>query len=195
MTTTKAAWEAVVQHLRAQGVPFDAGLTSDELAAAEAFAGAAFPAALRGLLGAGLLMGPRSPDWRLRDTETLRAHLDAPIDGLLDAVAAGRFWSADWGERPADPGAASDVARRALAEVPTLLPIHGRRFLPAAPDGAPVFDVRGPVALFFGVDLRDYLYVEFGEPDGHEPTDINNAPDVPFWSDLADFWGSDEGDG
>lgn len=125
------------------------------------------------MLSAGLPVGPERspngsyPDWpRWRDgtRSTLRRRLDAPVEWLLpDDDDPMTWWHSSWGDRPADQGDAVDAARAGLKRWPTLVPIYGHRFMPAAPapDPAPVLSVHGRDIIFYGSDLLDCLDNEF----------------------------------
>lgn len=129
-------------------------------------------------------------DW-LGDSGRVREALAWPVEGVLFDVERG-FWMPAWGERPASKSAAEEVARHHLEKVPTLVPIYGHRYIPAAPErpGAPVFSVYQTDVIHYGVDLTDYCANEFlGVATGR-----THYRPVPFWTDIVEgvggtqFW-------
>jgi hypothetical protein len=73
-----------------------------------------------------------------------------------------------------------------MAKVPTLIPIYGHRYLPAAPApaGSPVFSVYQTDVVYCGDNLLDYVAHEFHTPPPHPTRD--DRPHIRFWSDLAE---------
>ena len=163
-------------------VPTDEGMAEVELARVEQAFGFGFNPDHRVLLAAGLPIGGRWPDWRNPESPTLRAMLDAPVDGVLFDVEQNDFWFAAWGRRPSDVGEALEVARTRLQSVPRLVPVYGHRYAPALPeDGLPVLSVVQTDVVVYGVDIEDYLRREFGlRPEGGV-----EAKPVPFWTEAA----------
>ncbi len=127
------------------------------------------------------------PDWRDGDPAELRRRLDWPIEGALFDVEHNRLWSAEWGERPADVADALAIAGRALADVPTMVPVYAHRYLPggAGTFGHPVLSMYQTDIIYYGLDLVDYVHQEFGGP-GMDRDDERWRPEstVPFWSDF-----------
>jgi hypothetical protein len=162
------------QLLRALPFSVSPGLTADELRSL----GIAFNPDHRTLLTAGVPVGDGWPDWRSPSARTL---LDAPIDGVLFDVEESAFWLPSWGTRPTTTPRAVEVARRLLSSAPALIPVYQHRYAPALPkSGLPVFSVMQTDVVVYGVDLADYLHVEFGvgSPSSRSPAR------VPFWSTL-----------
>jgi hypothetical protein len=126
------------------------------------------------------------PDWRNGDEVELRAVLERPTAYLLADVEAGAYWHAGWGLRPRDPESASQVARAGLATVPTLVPITGSRYIPAAPplQGNPVVSTYGRDTIFLCANLVEYLRQGPGRgtPEHAQPV----IRRIPFWSDLVE---------
>lgn len=177
------------------------GLTAAEFAAVEAEFGFEFADDHRAFLAAALPLSvppvPEPgvyhtwqepwPDWRHGDRAALRARLDRPADGVLFDVEHNGLWIEDWGPRPAEMPEALEMARAALLEVPVLVPVYGHRFLPSGRGdaGHPVLSVWQTDIIYYGVDLADWVYHEFGGPSA-DHTDRASGPraTVPFWSDF-----------
>lgn len=162
------------QLLRALPFSVDPGLTAAELRRL----GIAFNPDHRTLLTSGVPVGDGWPDWR---SPAVLSLLSAPVEGVLFDVTENDFWLTSWGIRPSTPSRALDVARRALAAAPSLVPVYKHRYTPALPaPGLPVFSVMQTDVVVYGVDLADYLHAEFGvgSPSSRAPAR------VPFWSSL-----------
>ena len=184
--TTSDNWAQELAILKDAGVPLGPGLTATELAAAEERCAAPFPPDLRALLSAALPLGDDFPDWRKLDDPALGDRLSWPFEGISFDIEYNGFWWPEWGKRPADLEAALDIARRALTSAPTLIPIDGHRFLPAEPcqAGNPVLSVYQTDVIYYGIDLRNYLAVEFARAERVSSPAREPRP-VPFWSDLV----------
>ncbi|NUV69862.1 hypothetical protein G6W57_22370 [Streptomyces sp. CAI-121] len=200
------AGERAARRLAELGVcVLEPGLSDAEFDRIEAEYGIVFAPGHRGFLAAGLPVGraappeegesPRNPwpDWRDGDPDVIREWLGWPVEELLFSVEHG-WWlpGGRWGQRPADPAEAVAAARAALASVPTLIPLHGHRYLAAAGAGkavAPgraVLSVVGADTIHYGRDLAEWVEREFGDPGSDRAWPEPAAGDrVPFWSDLA----------
>ena len=174
--------DGVLDELDAAGVWLDPALTDEEIADVERRFAFTFCADHRALLALALPVGEGWPDWLSDDEEPLRDALAWPVQGILDHVRSGDYWSASWGAPGADR---ESVARRFLADVPTMVPVRGHRYLPAhpAPPGVPVFSIYASDAIYYGADLADYLAREFL---GHSSPVPTPTARIPFWSDLVD---------
>ena len=168
----------------------DPGLTTADLDGIERRFGFEFADDHRSFLATVLPVGPGWPDWRAADDTVLRTRLARPVAGVLLDVEQAGFWVADWGERPAAPEEALAVARRRLASVPQLVPVHGRHHLPSGRGAAghAVVSVHRSDVAFSGTDLVDYVHQEFRAGPGIGRTDVRWRPraTVPFWRDLLD---------
>jgi hypothetical protein len=142
----------------------------------------------RAFLAAGLPLGQGWPDWRHGSAEQLRDALTSPVIGVLFDVEHNAFWDHRWGDRPANAGARTRLARGRLARVPQLVPVYGHRYLPAGRGtfGHPVLSIHQTDIICYGTDLVDYMYQEFGFGPGIERTDPRwrPRPTVGFWSEL-----------
>jgi hypothetical protein len=175
------------------GVEFDAGLTDVEVAATEARFAFRFPPDLRAFLQTALPSGPRFPNWRSGEEESLRDWLDLPRRGILFDIEHG-FWLEEWGPRPDSLEEACRVATELVATAPKLIPIYGHRMMPDEPHlpGNPVFSVHQTDIIYYGFDLADYLRHEF-HLAGREPWP-ERVRAIRFW-DLDRFQDVHWGDG
>jgi hypothetical protein len=92
----------------------------------------------------------------------------------------------EWGPRPGSLGEAQRLAGDLVAAAPQLIPIYGHRMMPDEPHlaGNPVFSVHQTDIIIYGVDLANYLHIEFGLP-GDAPHPEQERP-IRFW-DLDRF--------
>ena len=145
----------------------------------------AVPPDLRSLLSIAVPAGPRFPDWR--SPESVREYLEWPIEGIAFDVEHNNFWLQAWGPRPAALAEALSVARAEIRRAPRLLPVFGHRYLPEEPDepGNPIFSVYQTDIIYYGVNLSNYLMLEFGSiPSGQA---FQGSPrHIRFWSDLVE---------
>ena len=179
-------WSRELALIRQSGGLLEPGLSNAELAAAEELCGARFPPDLKSFLSTAMPVGKGFPDWRVRDEAGLQYRLDWPFDGVRFDIENNAFWLSEWGPRPDDLSAAIEVARRAVAAAPKLIPIYSHRFLPTEPlkSGNPVFSVYQTDIIYYGRDLHTYFAHEFGGANYAES--ITPKPrHIRFWSDLT----------
>jgi hypothetical protein len=171
----------VLDLIRAAGLAVAPGLTDDELAAAEAYVGVAFPPDLRALLAEGMPADRGFPNWRVLD-DVIDDYMTAPLEGIHFDIEHNAFWWSTWGERPARLEDALAVATEQFARVPKLLPIYGHRYLAAEPyeAGNPVFSVHQTDVIVYGDDLRSYFEAELSRTYVGPKT----PRFIPFWSEL-----------
>lgn len=177
--------------LRGAGVRVDPGLTDGQLDAIERRFGFRFGVDHRRLLLAGQPVGGRWYDWRT--AEPSDPQLSWPLEGMLFDVEHDQFWPASWPPRPDDRAAAERIARDRYQRLPRLVPLYSHRYLPAAPapSGCPVFSVHQTDVIHYGSDLANYLAREFAPAD-RRPELGTVRHRIPFWSDLAEGWESED---
>ncbi|WP_202512717.1 hypothetical protein [Streptomyces sp. SID3343] len=186
MSTTPPPAHPTDQDMRAAqertGAEIAPGLTGAELDEVERDYGIRFAADHRLFLSVGLPTGGSWPDWRDGNARNLRTRLAWPVDGVLFDVENNAFWPADWGPRPAQLKHAIRSARYQLAKVPQLIPVYGHRYLPgvAGQWGHPVLSIMQTDVVCYGVDLVDWVAVEFGGATRRDAVST-----VGFWSDLT----------
>ena len=129
----------------------------------------------RAFLAAGLPLNSREPrarprlgwpDWRHGRRRDLRKRLDWPVEGALFDVQYNALWHPSWGQRPADMSAALSAARRHLTRAPKMIPVYGRRYLPAGRGtyGHPVLSIWQTDIIIFATDLANYIALELHRP-------------------------------
>ena len=153
---------------------FEPGLTDAEFDRIERAYGFEFADDHRAFLAAGLPVddGPTEgrwtlwPDWRNGDPDKLRERLAQPVDGVLFDVEHNRFWYKAWGDRPTDTQEALATARTHLARVPRMVPVYSHRCVPAGRGtwGHPVLSIMQTDVIYYGTDLADFVYQQFGGP-------------------------------
>jgi hypothetical protein len=185
---------------RRDACAIDPGLSETEFERIEREFGFRFSDDHRAFLAAGLPVNtwpePREPgvfyahaepwpDWRGGDRAKLRGMLAWPGEGVLFDVENNSFWDRDWGPRPPEPASALAIAADRLAQVPTLVPIYGHRYLPAGPGfaGHPVLSVWQTDIIHYGLDIADYIDREFS-PGGLGDFSAEPEATVGFWRDF-----------
>jgi len=173
--------------LRQAHIQLTDGLSDSEIEAIEAEFALTFSPDHRSLLAAAVPLGESWLNWHERERDKVAYALGWPADGALFDVSNNAFWPLSWGSRPDDEGAALDIASKRMAQVPTLVPLYGHRYMPAAPapTSSPVFSVHQTDVIYYGANLLSYLRCEFL----HEPWTVAVADvkvRIPFWSDLAE---------
>jgi hypothetical protein len=168
------------------------GLTSEEFDLIEHRHGFEFADDHRAFLAAGLPVRETMdegfgwdapwPDWRNGDPETLKSHLEWPIEGLLFLVEKRGYWHPGWSARPVGAKAAGRLARELISQAPKLVPVYGSRFIPAGRNtyGSPVISIWNADAICYGTDLADYVRQEFHGYMG----DRSPLTNLPFWEDF-----------
>ncbi|MDO7845103.1 hypothetical protein Q5H92_01955 [Hymenobacter sp. M29] len=181
----------VIDCLKANGVQFDAGLTTVEVQQIEQTFSFCFPPDLRAFLQAALPTSKEFVPWRrgIRSMGIARKiikRIHQPKNELLFDVREGTFWRPEWGSRPSDKEQREEIARQHLSGCPQLIPIYGHRYLPELPHeaGNPVFSVRGYDTIYYGYDLLTYFAHEFNlrYPLDSQPT--KKPKHIEFWGDF-----------
>lgn len=177
--------DGLVEHLLRHGVEFGPSLSDAEVNQVEQAFRFRFPGDLRSFLQHALPISDGFPDWRSGAAQTLKERLAWPLEGLLFDVEHNAFWPNSWGRRPSRLADAFDVARRAVSEAPSLIPVYCHRYLPAEPGlaGNPVFSVYQTDIIRYGNDLASFFLAEFGAPD--PPWTARSPRQIRFWGELA----------
>ena len=173
--------------LREHGVELSEPMGLPELAAIEAKYEFEFGPDHREMLLTAVPLGAGWMDWRSSSEELIRSKLSWPLEGMLFDVEHKVFWPPSWGPKPALLDEALQVAGAEYLKWPTLVPLFGHRYVPAAPSesGAPVFSVYQTDVVYYGENLLSYVKTEFGG----RPGTGRDASYLPPWSLLA--WGVD----
>lgn len=123
-------------------------------------------------------------DWVHSPEHEIRQLLVWPFNGFWFDVQHNGVWWSDWGPKPDSPVKQLARLREVFRDVPRLIPVFGRRYLPEAPNqpGNPVFSVYQTDVTCYGQDLEDWVRVEFerGEPPKGPP-----EREIAFWSEAV----------
>ncbi len=132
------------------------------------------------------------PDW-LSDGTVVADAADDLLRGILFDVEQNDLWLEDWGPRPDDEAARGDGVARRLAEAPTLIPLHGHRYLVEGLElsPAPVLSVVQSDVILYATSIEHCLAADFPALcDGLDPGPVDPAlqrlqcerlAEVPFW--------------
>jgi hypothetical protein len=179
---SKGHWSELAALLQVGHLPFDPGLTDQEVEQVEKKFGFRFPPDLRAFLQAAMPVQIGFHDWRSDDEAKLREILNWPLEGCLFDVEYNDFWLPEWGPKPELLADAFAVAEEKINEAPKLIPIYSHRYIPEEPreSGNPVFSVHQMDIIYYGFDLDDYLRHEFNLPDRKEwPAEVRT---IKFWN-------------
>lgn len=183
----------LIEEMKRAGLDFDAGLTDEEVDAAEKRFEFNFPPDLRNLLQYALLRTtdsqgrPHSPNWRDLDDPFTVAMFKPPVESFLWDMEHNDFWLTSLGPKPKDVEDAQKVMIEALNRAPKLIPLFAHRFLPAIPceENNPVISFWQPSdTIYYGVNLYDYFETEFLKKPYMSTGIVPKR--VPFWSSLVE---------
>jgi hypothetical protein len=174
--------------LEQAGVTFAAGLTIAELRAIEAAYQFRFPPDLCDFLRFALPVSNGFLNWRDASLAEVQRSLVWPYEGMCFDIEHNAFWLEAWGPRPESREDAFAIAKQAIAQAPTLIPILGHRYMPDRPYEVnnPVFSVYQTDIIYYGRNLFDYLENEFSSYFGRSGYQLgDDIKPIEFWSALA----------
>ncbi|POP45163.1 SMI1/KNR4 family protein [Superficieibacter electus] len=162
-----------IECLRYNGYFITAGLTTQELNAAEECYNITFPADYKAFLSVGMpLYRHDFTDWRNLSAEYVEyikfKMYDCTIDGVLYAVRKLDGWPESWGKRPDEMEGRLALARKKIKENPLFIPIKSNRYLSLSPaeSGNPVYSIHeGDDVVCYGENLWDY-FIKSNDADG-----------------------------
>jgi hypothetical protein len=177
----KERWSELAALLQVGHLPFDPGLTDEEVERVEWKFSFRFPPDLRAFLQTVMPAHIGFHDWRDGNETRLLAMLEAPLNGYLAYIEHDCFWLPEWGPKPELLSDARAIVTTKIAEAPKLIPIYSHRYIPEEPheSGNPVFSVYEMDIAYYGFDLDDYLRHEFNLP-GRKEWPIQVRP-IKFW--------------
>jgi hypothetical protein len=191
----KEQWSELAALLQVGHLPFDPGLTDEEVERVEKKFNFRFPPDLRAFLQTVMPAHIGFHDWRDGDETWLRGMVDAPIDELLFDVEHDSFWLPEWGSRPDELSDALEIAKERISKAPKLIPIYSHRYIPQEPaqEGNPILSVYHADIIYYGFDLDDYLRHEFNLAGRKEwPAQIRP---IEFWDPdrfQKLYWGHEQ---
>ena len=123
-------------------------------------------------------------DWINSPGHEIRQLLSWPFNGVWFDVQYNGVWWPDWGKKPEASAKQLERLKEVFRSVPRLIPVFGRRYVPADPceAGNPVLSVYQTDVVCYGQNLEDWLRIEFndGEPPKGPP-----IKEILFWSDAV----------
>lgn len=178
----------IIDTLKGKGVPFETGLTGQEVAEIEILYGICFPPDLKEFLQTALPISEGFVNWRDEsdaNIASIKDRLNWPLEGILFDIEVNSFWFREWGKKPEKLSDAFDICRDAVRKAPTLIPIFSHRYIPSKPQEAdnPVYSVHQTDIVYYGENLLSYLDIEFGSRKHYDYDLIKK--DIRFWSKIA----------
>ncbi len=178
--------------LQRAGVVFEPGLTTKEVYQIEARYGFRFPPDYCAFLMYALPISNGFVDWRHTDEASILSKLSRPYEEICFDIEYSHLWLRAWGPRPAQLSDAFAVAKQALDQAPTLIPVSQHRYIPDRPEevGNPIFSVWQTDVIYYGCDLPEYLENEFARKLAGRKRHITGPiKHISFWSDLEECVG------
>lgn len=179
-------YKKIISSLKEQGIEFETGLTEREISTIQYIYEIMFPESLRHFLMEGLPVSRGFYNWRnteQNNIEFIKRMIEMPIT-RIDEVITEIYWCDDWGKEPQNAMEAEKTIRKKLHEAPKLLPVYGHRYMPMLSGvQVPVISVHGTDIIYYGENLSDYFYIEFGTKK-QEEIDFDSIRHIPFWSDI-----------
>jgi len=175
--------------LERAGVVFESGLSQAEIQELERQYAFAFPSDLKDFLMFALPTSQGFLNWRRASNDEIVYSLTWPYEGMCFDIEQNSFWLEKWGQQPASLDEAFSIARKAIEQAPTLIPINGHRYIPDRPNeaGNPIFSVYQTDIVYYGCDLADYLQNEFSYYFGRSEHFLKGEIKyIEFWSQFAE---------
>lgn len=179
-------YENSLNLLKTKEIEFARGLTLDELKQIENIYQIKFPSSLREFLMMALPISKGFYNWRNLEEDNImfiKEAMNRPIEEVYE-LAEEIYWCDDWGQKPEDEAYVGKIVRDKLKNAPRVLPIYGHRYIPVlSVDNPPIISIHDLDIIYYGKNLEDYLYVEFGNKTQNK-IEFENITPIPFWSDI-----------
>lgn len=171
--------------LSKKGVILDEGLSLEELQIIENLYKIKFPQSLRSFLMVRVPISNGFYNWRdMNDDniEYINGIINTPFHEIFNN-ADEVYWSDNWGEEPKKEAYLCKV-REKLRRAPKLVPVCSHRYIPIVTEkNPPIFSIHGVDIICYGIDLEDYIDIEFGNKK-QDSIQFDSVPYVDFWSDI-----------
>lgn len=159
-------FQILINKMKEKGVCFEKGLSNAEIERIENTYNIIFPSSLLSFYKYALPIGNSFPKWNDFSDENINSvkeRMHFPYKWISSDI----MWcKALWETK----------------EAPKLIPIYSHRYMPIIdhPD-PPVFSTVGRDTIWYGKNLKEYLYNEFIR----EYNNVNdNIPYIPLWSEI-----------
>ena len=171
--------------LREKGVTLDEGLSLEELQFIESFYEIKFPQSLQSFLMLKVPISHGFYNWRdmnKDNVEYIKKIINFPYEEIFNR-ADEVYWNDNWGVEP-DKDGYLYMVREKLRNAPKLVPVYSHRYMPITPEiNPPVLSIHGVDVIFYGMDLEDYIDIEFGNKK-QTSIQFDKLPFIDFWSDI-----------
>jgi hypothetical protein len=186
----------IVNKLKEKGVVFANGLNEEEINEIEELYNIQFPPDLKEFLMFALPISNGFVNWKDKSKENIAKindRLNWTLEGIIFDIEQNGFWMKEWGEKPSSLKDAMEVATMYYNKAPKLIPICSHRYISSTPleKGNPIMSVFQTDIIYYGENLYSYLLVEFGFKK-YEDIVFKEIKSIPFWSDIINFWDSEE---
>lgn len=175
--------------LKLSGVKFEKGLTEEEFKFIQSQYEVSFPPDLKEFLSLSLPVSHAFINWRNKNIDNVKKINDAlnwPLEGIIFDIENNDFWWDKWGQKPNDLKQAINLCIEEMKKVPKLIPICSHRYIPSEPyeTDNPIFSVYQTDIIYYGINLLDYLQIEFNFKK-HKNIYFKDNKYIRFWSDIV----------
>lgn len=179
-------YEQSIMILKKNGVELEKGLTSEEIFKIEKIYGIRMPRSLRDFLMSTLPISAGFYNWRNTRQDNIRLIkqvINRPVNDIYD-MAEEVYWCDDWGVQPKEKKIVEKEVRNRLKDAPKLIPVYGHRYIPVGrDDNPPIISIHNVDIIYYGLDIKDYIEVEFSEKKQNE-IEFKRINHIQFWSDI-----------
>lgn len=175
----------IIEMLKQKGVVFERGLNSGEIDMIETLYDISFPNDLKTFYMSALPVSNDFYNWRDISPENVCKIQWAFIKPVL-SIAEGVDevdWNDKWGEEPTCNIIRREKIIQMVKDAPKLIPIYGHRYVATQYDNNPVLSICDLDIIYYGSNIKDYLYNEF-KLKAFENMGYAKIKPIDFWSDL-----------
>ncbi|QTU83579.1 hypothetical protein J7S27_03385 [Carnobacteriaceae bacterium zg-C25] len=169
--------------LKQKGIRWECGLKEIEIVELENLYNIAFSDDWKEIYSKMLPVGLGFYNWRDKSESNVAYIKEIMQQPYLDVLENYNEiqWNSDWGDMPNSDDEKFLKIKLLLKNAPKLIPIYEHRYLPAIKK-APVISVHNIDIIYYGENLIDYFFIEFGLKDWKN-IDFNNIHNINFWMD------------
>ena len=162
------------------------GLKEEEFKLIEDIYGISFPTELRELYKQVFPLSKGFYDWRNtspNNVNRIKEAIRRPFDDLKKCISEVE-WNENWGNEPESIDVRDKIIIEKIINAPKLIPVFSHRYIPQIEgENVPIISVHEVDIICYGINLNDYLEVEFGNKQ-QSNVDYSQIREIPFWSDI-----------